>query len=269
MATELRLMCVLPHPDDEALGLGFTLAKYAAEGVKTYLVTATRGERGWMGDPQENPGLDGLGRLREAELRCAVDELGITELSFLDYTDGVVDQVNPLQASGKIAAHIRRIQPQVLITFDPCGTYGHPDHIAVAQFTQAAVVLAADSSFRDIMALPPYRVPKFYFQGDTLALVELVKQRLGGIDIEVDGQTRHHFGWPDWVASARIDGSAYWDQVMRSIACHQSQVSEMLPALRSISLSERSIYAIQSFTRIHSFVNGGRRVESDLFEGLR
>jgi len=68
MTKKLRLMCVLAHPDDESLGTGGVLAKYAAEGIETYLVTATRGERGWFGSQQEYPGLEALGKRREAEL---------------------------------------------------------------------------------------------------------------------------------------------------------------------------------------------------------
>lgn len=66
MANGLKLMCVLAHPDDESLGNGGTLAKYAVEGVETYLVIATRGERGWFGDERDDPGLEALGKIREA-----------------------------------------------------------------------------------------------------------------------------------------------------------------------------------------------------------
>jgi len=86
MPEQLRLMCVLAHPDDESLGNGGTLAKYAAEGVATYLVTATRGERGWPGAAHENPGPAALGAIREAELRAAAEVLGIQEVNFLDYS---------------------------------------------------------------------------------------------------------------------------------------------------------------------------------------
>ena len=88
MPHPLRLMAVLAHPDDESLGCGGTLAKYAAEGVETYLVTATLGERGWQGDPADDPGLAALACVREAELRCAVAILGIRELALLGYIDG-------------------------------------------------------------------------------------------------------------------------------------------------------------------------------------
>ena len=84
----LRLMCVLAHPDDESLGTGGTLAKYAAEGVETYLVTATRGERGRFGDGGERPGADVVGETREAELRAAAKELGVREVIVLGYPDG-------------------------------------------------------------------------------------------------------------------------------------------------------------------------------------
>ena len=76
----MRLMCVLAHPDDESLGTGGTLAKYAAEGVETYLVTATRGERGRFGDGGERPAPEVVGRTREAELRAAAKELGVREV---------------------------------------------------------------------------------------------------------------------------------------------------------------------------------------------
>ena len=77
MTNKLKLMCILAHPDDESLGNGGILAKYAAEGVETYLVTATRGERGWFGDESDYPGLEALGKIREAELLAAARALGI------------------------------------------------------------------------------------------------------------------------------------------------------------------------------------------------
>src|SRR5215470_5157564 len=143
---QLKLMCILAHPDDESLGTGGTLAKYAAEGVETYLVTATRGEHGWWGEEKDYPGPEGLGKIREGELLAAAKELGISEVKFLDYIDGDLDQANTAEAVAKIVAHIRRVRPQVIITFDPNGGYGHPDHIAICQLTTAAVLAAADSN---------------------------------------------------------------------------------------------------------------------------
>ncbi len=71
-----RLMCILAHPDDESMGLGATLARYAAEGVTISLVTATRGERGWQGHPKDDPGPEALGQIREAELLASAKTLG-------------------------------------------------------------------------------------------------------------------------------------------------------------------------------------------------
>ena len=82
------MLCVLAHPDDESLGLGGMLAKYASEGIETYLITATRGERGWLGDDSTYPGLETLGKDREAELLAAARVLGIRRVDFLDYIDG-------------------------------------------------------------------------------------------------------------------------------------------------------------------------------------
>ena len=99
----LKLMAVLAHPDDESLGIGGTLAKYAGEGVETYLVTATRGERGRFGENGEKPPPDVVGRVREAELREAANVLNVREVSFLDYYDGDLDQVNVTEAVARIA----------------------------------------------------------------------------------------------------------------------------------------------------------------------
>src|SRR6185503_7711886 len=103
-------MCVLAHPDDESLGTGGALAKSAAEGVATYLVTATRGERGRFGDGVESPGPEAVGRAREAELLAAARELGLREVRFLDYPDGALAGVDAAEATAKIAGHLRRVR---------------------------------------------------------------------------------------------------------------------------------------------------------------
>src|SRR5919106_6701854 len=150
MASTRRLMAVLAHPDDESLGMGGTLAKYAAEGVDVFLVTATRGEagrfRGYPRGDERHPGPAELGRIREAELRQAAATLGVREIALLDYLDQCLDAADPREAIGRIVRHIRRLRPDVVITFAPDGAYGHPDHIALSQFTNAALVCAADGT---------------------------------------------------------------------------------------------------------------------------
>src|SRR3954469_14917747 len=163
LGPELRLMCVLAHPDDESLGTGGTLARYAAAGVATYLVTATRGGRGRFHE-QESPGAEIVAKTRESELRAAAAELGISEVRFLDYPDGALEGVDAVEAIGRIAGHLRRVKPQVVVTFGPDGAYGHPDHIAISQLTMAAIVCAADPSAQGLPpASEPHSVAKLYF----------------------------------------------------------------------------------------------------------
>ena len=145
-AGKLKLMCILAHPDDESLGTGGLLAKYASDGVETQLITATRGERGWAGPPEENPGMESLGRMREAELRAAATILGVRKIALLDYIDGDLDQADPREAAASIVRYIREWRPQVVVTFGPDGAYGHPDHVAICQLTTSAVFCAADAA---------------------------------------------------------------------------------------------------------------------------
>jgi LmbE family N-acetylglucosaminyl deacetylase len=163
MTDQLKLLCVLAHPDDESLGTGGILRQDAAEGVETSLVTATRGERGWTGSESEYPGLEVLGKRREAELLAAASVLGIRRVEFLDYIDGDLDQAHPAEAIAKIVGHVRRVQPDVVVTFGPDGAYGHPDHIAICQLTTAALVAAADPAAPCCRERPSHRVSKFYY----------------------------------------------------------------------------------------------------------
>ena len=163
MADTLKLMCILAHPDDESLGNGGILAKYAAEGVETYLITATQGERGWTGSEFNHPGLDVLGKRREAEVRAAASVLGIHHVEFLDYIDGDLDQIPAAEAVAKIALHLRRVKPDVVVTFGPDGAYGHPDHIKCYQATVLAYELLFGlhiGAASELPALP--NVPRLY-----------------------------------------------------------------------------------------------------------
>ncbi|MCI0555665.1 MAG: PIG-L family deacetylase [Anaerolineae bacterium] len=269
MNDPLKLLAVFPHPDDETLGLGPTLARYSAEGVETYLVCATRGERGWFESEGSNPGLEGVARIREAELSCAAGHLGLREVNFLDYIDGDVDQANPEEIIGRIVAHIRRIRPHVVVTFAPDGNYGHPDHIALSQFAAGALVCAADQNFIDADRQSAHRVLKLYYMVDSVDVVSIANEAFGGISMEVDGMTRHHIGWEDWQITTRLDNSKYMDVVQKAMLCYKSQ----LPGYGPISgwpLDELAkVFGTGNFYRAYSLVNGGRKVETDLFEGLR
>lgn len=266
----LKLLCVLAHPDDESLGTGGILAKYSAEGVETYLLTATRGERGWTGKPEDNPGLEALGRIREAELRAAAAILGLREVTFLDYLDGDVDQADPAEAIQRIATHIRRVRPQVVVTFSPDGYYGHPDHIATAQFATAALICAADASYACPGHEIPHRVAKLYYTLDSKETMTLIQTYVGRFAMTVDGVERGHVGWEEWAITTRIDATAYWRTVWQAAQCHQSQMAGLYEQLTGApEAAHRQWWGEQTFYRAYSLVNGGREVEDDLFAGLR
>ena len=253
-------MCVLAHPDDESLGTGGTLAKYAAEGVETYLLTATRGERGRFGDSGECPGPEIVGATREAELFAAAKALGVREVTLLGFPDGGLDTVDPEQAQGVIAAHLRRVRPHVVITFGPEGAYGHPDHIAISQLTTAAVVRAADGD---------YAVSKLYYIAWSVVTWTAYQSALKKLTTTVDGVEREVVPAPEWEITTRIDTSAVWPTVLRAVQCHRTQMS-MFKNLDGLPPEQhRAVWGVQEFYRAFSRVNGGRTRESDLFDGLR
>ena len=266
----LRLLLVLAHPDDESMGMGGTLAKYAAEGVETYLICASRGEMGWCGPEEQNPGPSVLAQIRTRELENAVSELGMKRLDFLNYIDGEVDQADPAEAIGKIVTHIRRIKPQVVVTFPPDGNYGHPDHIAVSQFTGAAIVCAADSSYEDSENLAPYRVLKLYYMVDSESFINLIAPFAGELTFAVDDQLRGEVPWKEWMVTTRIEMAEHCHTAWRAIRCHQSQLASLGMLAEMHEQAGVAVLAMQgAFYRAFSLVNGGRKVEEDLFEGIR
>jgi LmbE family N-acetylglucosaminyl deacetylase len=269
MAQSRKLMCVLAHPDDETLGIGGTLAKYAAEGVETYLITATRGERGWFGAAEDNPGLDALGEIRQNELRQAADALGIREVRFLDYVDGDLDQAAPDEAVARIAAHLRRIQPDVVITFDPFGAYGHPDHIAICQLTSAAIVCAAEAAYQDADNAPPHAVSKLYYRVGTAAQMANYQRIFGELKMHIGGEERRAVSWPEWAVTTCIDVADYWDDVWKAITCHQTQLTGLETLRDQAQLLRQPLWQREFYYRVFSRVNGSQQREADLFDGLR
>jgi LmbE family N-acetylglucosaminyl deacetylase len=269
----LKLMCVLAHPDDESLGMGGTLAKYAAEGIETYLVTATRGERGRFGISKERPSQAVVGQVRESELRAAARELGIREISFLDYVDGKLDQADPKEAVEKIAGHLQRVRPHVVLTFGPDGAYGHPDHIAISQFAAAAAVRAADPSWKiggdGHPALEPHSVSKLYYLAWTTDKWKAYQSALRDLKTTIDGIERRATPWPDWAITTLLDTSSYWPTVWRAVSCHQTQMGIYSQLEHLPEEHHKAVWGIQQYYRVFSLVNGGRQLERDLFEGLR
>jgi LmbE family N-acetylglucosaminyl deacetylase len=274
MEKKLKLLAVLAHPDDESLGFGGTLARYAAEGVETYLVTATRGEAGRFGAQGKSGDPGEVGRVREVELRAAADVLGIREVSVLRYPDGTVDQVPSALALRDLVAHIRRIQPDVIMTFGPDGGYGHPDHIAISQFTVAAALCAADREYRPYhghgqVSDVPHRVAKLYQLAWRSRKWEAYEAAFRKLTSTVDGIERQAAPWPDWAVTTEIDTSPFWPTVWEAVCRHQTQMS-IYERLQELTADQQiALWGSQEFYRVLSSVNGGRTLETDLFEGLR
>ena len=257
-------MAVLAHPDDESLGFGGTLTRYADEGVETFLVTATRGERGRNGFARATS-VEELGRIREAELLAASKVLGLREVHFLGYGDGELDRAEPMKATRKIAAHIQRMRPDVVLTFGPDGAYGHPDHIAISQFTTAAVIYAAHPHAGEPA---PHQVAKLYYLAWTRKKWDPYQAALKTLTSTVDGVERQANPWPDWAVTTVIDTSRYSSVVWRAVSCHESQMS-IYEKLRSLPAEQhQALWGTQEFYRAFSLVNGGRRTERDIFEGF-
>lgn len=268
MNPTLKLMAILAHPDDESLGVGGILAKYAAEGIETYLVTATRGEHGWWGPNDEYPGPQALGRTREAELHAATRILGLREVILLDYMDGELDQADATEVVAQLVKQIRLLKPDVVITFDPSGAYGHPDHMAISQLTTAAVMAAADAAYAD-HGLPPQRVSKLYYRTFTADELAAYQAAFGELVMHIDGQERRGQGWPGWANTTLIDTGQYWPQVWQAVSRHSSQLPGY-QKLKDLSAEHHhNLWGRQTFYRAFSLVNGGRSIEADLFAGLR
>lgn len=276
-----RLLAVMAHPDDESFGVGGTLALYAQRGAEVHLICATRGE---VGDVEDEllQGYDDIAMLREDELRCAAGILGLKEVHFLDYRDsgmsGSADNQHPKalaaaplrEVAARVTSLIRKIRPQVVITFDPYGGYGHPDHIAIQRACTAAFHAAGDpQSYPD--ELPAYQPQKLYYhtfpRGATRMLVRLMP--LFGKDPRRFGRNEDidlaEVAAQDFPIHTRINISKALDAKERASACHSSQSAA--PGSGFVSWIFRLFGRHEGFMRAHPPATGRIR-EKDLFEGV-
>jgi LmbE family N-acetylglucosaminyl deacetylase len=277
----LRLLAVLAHPDDETFGTGGTLAYYARRDVEVHLICATSGEVGVA--PPDLRGFSSPGEMRRAELRCAAQILGLKEVHFLNYRDsgmsGSPDNEHPealaaqpvLEVARKVAALIRRIRPQVVITFDPIGGYRHPDHIAIHQATVKAFAMAGDPSI-DLEGLEAYSPQKLYFHTMSRRLFRIAIRLLPlfGRDPRQFGRNRDI----DLTSFADVDFPIHAAVSIRSVlktkdeasACHSSQGGGRL--LGPLSGLQRFLAAEETFMRAVP-PEPPRSRERDLFEGVK
>lgn len=231
------LLSVLAHPDDESFGMGGTLAKYSEQGVDVHLICATRGEAGEV-DPEFLEGYSSIAELREQELTCAVEQLGINHVYLLPYRDsgmtGSEDNGNPQalinapleRVAEEIAEYIRKIKPQVVLTFDPIGGYRHPDHIFIQKATTRAFSLAGDPHYKsDSKVYQPARlfyhtIPKFFIRFNVRLLKLLGKDPSKfGRNKDID-LTQMAVEFP---IHAKINYSKQKDKKSAASSCHASQ----------------------------------------------
>jgi LmbE family N-acetylglucosaminyl deacetylase len=182
--------------------------------------------------------------------------------------DGELDQADPAEAVARIVEQIRRTRPDVAITFAHDGIYGHPDHIAMCQFATAALAAAANSDYRPDLG-PPHLVSKFYYRAALKEQIDAYEAAFGELVMNIDGVERRTPGWTPWSITTILDTGEHWEQVWKAVTCHQSQ----LPGYQRLKdlppEHHRALWGRQEYYRVYSLVNGGRRLETDLFEGLR
>lgn len=268
-------MAVLAHPDDESFGFGGVLAHSAAAGVEVFVVTATRGDagryRGLRPDDPQHPGKAALAEIRETELRNACALLGVREVVVLDYKDGQLDRANPSEVIAELAQQVARVQPDVVVTFGPDGAYGHPDHIAISQFTTAAVVAAAATSRAEshgVSHAMSHAVSKLYYLAWPASTWDAYESATRTMVSIVDGVERRANPWPDWAITTVVDTREFARKVWEAVACHDSQV-EGYGNLKNVAPEHHeALWGRQSFYRVFSTVNGGRQTETDLFGGI-
>ena len=240
-----RMLLVHAHPDDESIGTGATMAKYAAEGAGVTLVTCTLGELGEIIPPELAhlaPDADGgLGEYRIGELAAACAALGVTDHRFLggpgrwrdsgmmglpsNDAPGCFWQADTGEAARELLRVIREVRPQVLISYDSNGFYGHPDHIQAHRVARRAFELADGL------------VSKFYAtalpRSVLVGAVEAMRQRQqdgnfpgGGPDFRtVESVDDFPFGVPDEDVTTEIDATAYLEQKLAAMHAHATQIA--------------------------------------------
>lgn len=215
------LLAVFAHPDDEAFSCGGTLTHYARRGVRVVLVCATRGEAGKITVPGMT--VADLGQQREQELREACRALEIEAPIFLDYHDSgryertrhddplALMNVTPLEIEARLRPLIAELQPQVLITFDPHGGYGHIDHLQIQRATTAA--------FFSTGTLPYGGPQRLYYTALTLEAAQGLSRMGENLDPAL-------YGVSESTLAVHMDVSAYAANKKAALAAHGTQMGE-------------------------------------------
>lgn len=284
---QYRLLGVFAHPDDESFGPGATLARYAAQGVDVHILILTDGAVGSV-DPQAASEIEDLVAVRSRELEQAVDALGAT-LHLFHYRDsgmaGTEANLHPdslLQAdrgevTGRVVRLMRELRPQVVVTHDPSGGYGHPDHIRANEIVTHAFQLAGDPSAYPQhieTGLKPHQPQKLYYAALSRRFIKWAVRilRLLGRDPSKFG--RNHdidltgLGTPEEMIHTTIDVGDYLKVQQRASAAHRSQgggpgFERYLP-----DFVYRFLFGRDAYIRAYPAPGAGAPIEHDLFASL-
>jgi N-acetyl-1-D-myo-inositol-2-amino-2-deoxy-alpha-D-glucopyranoside deacetylase len=296
-----RLLLVHAHPDDESIATGAVMAKYADEGRGVTLVTCTGGEMGEILVPElEHLAADrddGLGEHRRGELDDAMKVLGVTDHRYLGgfgryrdsgmkwHEDGhaiPADEVHAnafwnadlTEAADHLVAIIREVRPQVLVTYDQFGLYGHPDHIQAHRVATYAADLAAVPSYRRDLG-EPWEIAKIYWS----AIAES-RMRQGLRALRDAGDTMAFEGMdpdgplpmasPDEDIAAAVDAMDYVEQKLEAMRAHRTQISVDSPFFALSNNLGNRVWETEFFRIAKGRVGetGPDGLETDLFAGL-
>ncbi|QNE18475.1 N-acetyl-1-D-myo-inositol-2-amino-2-deoxy-alpha-D-glucopyranoside deacetylase [Kribbella qitaiheensis] len=295
-----RLLLVHAHPDDETINNGATMARYVDEGAHVTLVTCTLGEEGEVLVPElaelAADRTDQLGKHRVGELAAAMDELGVTDYRFLGgegkYRDtGMIynDQGNAaappetrpdsfwradlVAAANDLVPIIRELRPQVLVTYDEYGNYGHPDHVQAHRVATYAAALAAAPSYRQDLG-EAWDIAKIYW----MAMSEdsfrdsLRRLREAGDTTTFEGmdpEGEYPMITPDRLIDCVIDGEAYVDRKMNAMKAHATQITVDGPFFALSNNNGNQIWASEHYRLVKgTAAPGPDGKENDLFAGI-
>jgi LmbE family N-acetylglucosaminyl deacetylase len=271
-----KLLGIYAHPDDEGT-MGGALLQYSTLGVETGLVYATRGEVGEIADPAlATP--ENLGQVREGEMRAAAEVLGVPHLWFLDYRDSGMagtpeneDQrafvrAGAAEVVGKLVAIIRQFRPQVIVTFDESGAYGHPDHIAIYRHTTSAFHAAADAAqYPELGAA--HSVSKLYYSAFPRSSVRAIAEwmRSQKYESSFSSLDPEKLGIADELISIWLDVEPWQETKDRSWSMHRTQMGSASFMAQLPEEIKRKWRGRESYQLAASRVGRDIEGENDLF----
>ncbi len=279
--SRLSVVGVFAHPDDEGFGCGGTLALLAARGARLTLVCATNGDVGQISDPSlATP--ETLAQVRQEELRRAAAVTGVPDLRFLNYRDSgmagsrhnqhlaSLHQAAPARVEGRLAGILREVRPQVVLTHDATGGYGHPDHLAVYRHVTRAVVLAGNATAypeHRSAGLTPWTVPLLYYVCFPRTQFRRMWQEMlaAGITPPFASKDTQALGCPDEEVTTTVDVSGFVDTKIASLNCHRTQLDPNGPFARLSPELVREIMSTEYFALARGAEAGD---QTDLLAGL-